>query len=132
MLRLPFAIAAIGCCAFPFAVTARASTNSAIHYDRSIVKEPPYQSTPKYCLITIGNHAETKVWIVEDGKRLFVDKNANGDLTDDGPPVEPSNIRYLDSARWDFDYVLDAITPTNGSRHTHFRLRRWNYAETNE
>ena len=72
----------------PFAHRTR--RQSATHnYDRSIVKEPAYQSTPKYCLITIGNNAN-QVWMVEDGQRLFVDKNANGDLTDDGPPLEPS------------------------------------------
>jgi hypothetical protein len=115
------------CCALFLADTARAATNAVSHYDRSIGKEPAYQSTPKYCLITLGDSGDVKVWMVEDGKRLFVDKNANGDLTDDGPPVEPSNFRDIGESRWDFDYLLDAITPTNGSRHTSFQLRRWNY-----
>jgi hypothetical protein len=126
------ALTAILCCILTFADRAHAATNSVTHYYRSIGKEPAYQSTPKYCLITIGNNAETKVWMVEDGKRLFVDKNANGDLTDDGPPLEPTKVRHLDANRWDFDYVLDAITPTNGSRHTDFVLRRWNYDKTND
>ena len=30
---------------------------------------------------------------------------------------------------WDFEYLLAAITPTNGSQHTNFVLRRWNYGE---
>jgi hypothetical protein len=67
--------------------------------------------------------------MVEDGKRLFVDRNANGDLTDDGPPLEPGNIRDLGDRRWDFDYSLEAITPAVGSRSTSFMLRRWNYGE---
>jgi hypothetical protein len=62
-------------------------------------------------------------------QRLFVDKNANGDLTDDGPPIKPSNVRNIGSNHWDYNYFLDAITPTNGSRHTNFQLRRWNYGE---
>ena len=99
------------------------------HLDHTIIKEPTYQSTPKYSLITLGDSGDVKVWMVEDGKRLFVDKNANGDLTDDGPPIEPSNVRHLDANRWDFEYVLDVITPTNGSRHTNFVLRRWNYED---
>jgi hypothetical protein len=70
--------------------------------------------------------------MVEDGKRLFVDKNANGDLTDDGPPIRPSNVRSLDASRWDLNYLLDAITPANGLRHTHFDLRRWNYGDKEE
>jgi len=127
MRRLLFAVATTVCWALPFADHARASTNVVSHFDRTILKEPAYQATPKYSLITLGTSGEVKVWMVEDGKRLFVDKNANGDLTDDGPPIEPSKFRHLDGRRWDFEYLLDAITPTNGSRHTHFILSRWNY-----
>src|SRR5215471_6218099 len=119
MLRLAFAIATIWCCAIPFAEIARASTNVVSHFDRTIVKEPKYQSTPKYSLIALGN-GEVKVWMIEDGKRLFVDKNANGDLTDDGPPLEPIKLRNLGTNNWDFEYSLDAITPADGSRHTNF------------
>jgi hypothetical protein len=127
MPRLLFAMATTLCCGLSFADQARASTNVVSHFDRTIIKEPTYQSTPKYGLIALGNSGDVKVWMVEDGKRLFVDKNANGDLTDDGPPIEPSNVRDLGGNRWDFDYLLDAIMPTNGSKHTHFVLRRWNY-----
>ena len=117
------------CCALPLADQARASTNVVSRFARTLIKEPMYQSTPKYSLIALGNSGDVKVWMVEDGKRLFVDKNANGDLTDDGPPIEPSNVRDIGANRWDFDYLLDVITPTNGSRHTSFVLRRWNYNE---
>jgi hypothetical protein len=129
MPRLLFGIATALCCAVPFADQAPASTNVVSHSDRTIIKEPTYQSTPKYSLLTLGNSGEVKVWMVEDGKRLFVDKNANGDMTDDGPPIEPSNARKLDADRWDFEYLLAAITPSNGSQHTNFVLRRWNYGE---
>lgn len=112
-----------------FANRARASTNMATHADRTILKEPKYQSSPKYSLITLGDSGDMKVWMVEDGKRLFVDKNGNGDLTDDGPPIEPSSVRKMDAARWDFQYVIPALTLTNGSRHTNFVLRRWNYGD---
>ena len=128
MPRLLFAMATTLCCVMPFAGKTRASTNVVRHFDR-IIREPAYQFTPKYCLITLGSSGDVKVWMVEDGKRLFVDKNANGDLTDDGPPIEPSNVRTLGANRWDFEYLLDAITPTNGSRATQFDLRRWNYGD---
>jgi hypothetical protein len=95
----------------------------------ALIKEPTYQSTPKYSLIELGSSGNLKVWMVEDGKRLFVDKNANGDLTDDGPPIKPSNVRSVGAEGWDFNYLLDAITPANGSRHTSFDLRRWNYGD---
>ena len=124
--RLLFGIATM-CCVLPFDYRACGSTNVVGQFDRTIIKQPTYQSTPKYSLMALGNSGDVKVWMVEDGKRLFVDKNANGDLTDDGPPIEPSKVRDLGGNRWDFEYVLDAITPTNGSRHTSFVLRRWNY-----
>jgi hypothetical protein len=127
MLRLLLAIATTFCCTMPPVDKARASTNVVSHVDRAIIKEPVYRSTPKYSLITLGNNSDVKVWMIEDGKRLFVDKNANGDMTDDGPPIEPSKDRHLDANRWDFEYVLDAIRPSDGSRHTSFVLRRWNY-----
>jgi hypothetical protein len=97
--------------------------------DHSIVKEPIYLSTPKYCMFTLGSGSDVRVWMVEDGRRLFVDKNANGDLTDDGQPLEPRKLRQSDTSHWDFEYSLPAITPANGSRHTSFILRRWNYDE---
>lgn len=108
---------------------ARASTNLASRVDRTLSHEPTYQTMPKYCLLTLGGTGGAKVWMVEDGKRLFVDKNANGDLTDDGPPLAPSKVRTLTSNSWDFEYVLDAITPTSGTYHADFVLRRWNYDE---
>jgi hypothetical protein len=127
MPRLILALAISWRCALAFAGTPHASTNVVSHFDRTIIKEPTYQSTPKYSLVTLGNSGDVKVWMVEDGKRLFVDQNANGDLTDDGPPLEPSKVRDLGGNRWDFEYALDAITPTNGPRHPSFVLRRWNY-----
>jgi hypothetical protein len=56
--------------------------------ERSIRKEPTYQSkTPRYCLLVFGPEATTRVWLVLDGKTLFVDRNGNGDLTDDSKKV---------------------------------------------
>lgn len=94
---------------------------------RKIGKEPKYETKPKYALLLLGANAEAKVWLVEDGRRLYVDRNGNGDLTDDGPPVEPSNERKLGASRWDFDYLIGELKPGDGSRHTDFRLARWNY-----
>lgn len=103
--------------------------------ERRIRREPAYVDAPRYALLVFGAKAETKVWMVEDGKTLYVDRNANGDLTDDGGPLKPTELREIGrssdgSPRWDFAYVLDAITPqAGGSRHTKFRLSRWNYGQ---
>jgi len=129
MRRSVFAIAITFWCLLIFTTEVRASTNVIGDFDRTIIKEPRYEGAPKYSLITLGNRGEVRVWMVEDGKRLFVDKNANGDMTDDGPPIKPSNLRDIGANRWDFEYLLDAITPTNRARQTSFVLRRWNYGE---
>jgi hypothetical protein len=56
--------------------------------DRKIAREPEYKSeAPKYCLLVFGPEAKERVWLVLDGKTLFVDRNANGDLTEEGERV---------------------------------------------
>jgi hypothetical protein len=50
--------------------------------DRTIAKEPRYQSKPGYCLLVFGADAKTKVWLVLDGDVLYVDRNGSGDLTE--------------------------------------------------
>jgi hypothetical protein len=52
--------------------------------DRTLAKEPAYQSKPKYCLLVFGPEAKHRVWIVLDGDTLYVDRNGNGDLTEAG------------------------------------------------
>jgi hypothetical protein len=100
---------------------------------RAIEKDAAYEHAPRYLLLALGTDAKTLVWVVDDGRRLYVDKNSNGDLTDDGPPIEPSDVREFNSGTpestpsWDFDYVLDQFHPTNGPVQTDFQLRRWNY-----
>src|SRR5262249_21914191 len=52
--------------------------------DRVIKKEPAYHSKPQYCLLLFGRQAETRIWLVLDGDVLYVDYNADGDLTEPG------------------------------------------------
>ena len=56
--------------------------------DRTIAKEPAYKSKPKYCLLVFGPEAKTRVWLVLDDDALYVDRNGNGDLTEDGERME--------------------------------------------
>jgi hypothetical protein len=60
--------------------------------DRKIVKEPVYTSQPKYCLLVLGPEARTRVWLVQDGETLYVDRNGNGDLTEEGEKVVGQNV----------------------------------------
>jgi hypothetical protein len=63
--------------------TAAVVAADATTIDRRIAKEPVYQSkSPKYCLLVFGGEAKTRVWLVLDGNTLYVDRNANGDLTE--------------------------------------------------
>ncbi len=56
--------------------------------DRHIQREPKYSSgSPHYCLLVFGPKAEARVWLVRDGDLLHVDRNGNGDLTEDGEKV---------------------------------------------
>jgi hypothetical protein len=57
--------------------------------ERKISREPAYQSkAPKYCLLVFGPQAKTRIWLVQDGDVLYVDRNGNGDLTDKGERIE--------------------------------------------
>jgi hypothetical protein len=50
--------------------------------ERRIAREPAYKTKPKYCLLVFGAQAKSRVWLVQDGDTLYVDRNANGDLTE--------------------------------------------------
>jgi hypothetical protein len=64
--------------------------------DRTIKKEPAYGSQPRYCLLVFGPEAKTRVWLVQDGDVIYVDRNGNGDLTDEGEKVAPKNKEGVD------------------------------------
>jgi|tagenome__1003787_1003787.scaffolds.fasta_scaffold20886935_3 hypothetical protein len=120
----------VGLVPFPsLAATGKSVLDSV---ERKIGKEPKYVATPRYALLVLGTNAEAKVWMVEDGDVLYVDRNANGDLTDDGPAIAQSEVRDFGSAEKlmrDCNYKLDAITPAKGPKHSEFCLRRWKYGK---
>jgi hypothetical protein len=50
--------------------------------DRSIKKEPAYGTgKPAYGLLVFGPEAKLRVWVVKAGDALYIDRNADGDLT---------------------------------------------------
>lgn len=55
--------------------------------DQPLVKEPRYHSRPKYCLLAFGPEAKARAWLVQDDNTLYVDRNGNGDLTEEGEQV---------------------------------------------
>jgi len=78
--------------------------------ERAIAKEPKYQSkSPRYCLLVFGPEARFRVWLVQDGDVLYVDRNGNGDLTESGERIEKKKGE-AGSRRW------EGIDLTDGPR----------------
>jgi hypothetical protein len=103
--------------------------------DRRITKQPQYAGKPGYALLALGEQAPSPVWMVLDGQSIYVDQNANGDLTDDGGPLLPEKMQKLGklpggtSDRWQCQYNLDKIATPDGRKHSAFSLHRWNYED---
>ena len=47
--------------------------------ERKLAKEPAYRAKPKYCLLVFGPESKTRIWLVQDGDTLYVDRNGNGE-----------------------------------------------------
>jgi hypothetical protein len=95
--------------------------------ERSIAKEPAYQSKPAYCLLAFGSEARTRVWLVLDGNVLYVDRNANGDLTEPGERVDIWE-RLGFNAGFGTEWKAGTITePTGATRHTDLIVRRMGF-----
>jgi hypothetical protein len=74
-------------------------------------KEPVYQSKgPRYCLLTFGREGKTRVWLVfdsvpnplvpgKDKDYLYVDRNGNGDLTEEGERIDAIVHQVPDGVR---------------------------------
>ncbi len=93
----------------PFGLFAASATASDLtKIERSIAKEPAYASrAPTYCLLVIGPEAKTRIWLVLDGDALFVDRNQNGNLTDEGERVQVKRKRG-EPAVFDVGEILDS------------------------
>ena len=71
------------CVTLLFTIQAHATAGDLRKIDRTIGKEPVYQSKPKYCLLVFGPEAKSRVWLVLDGQALLTSGN-NGELTKHG------------------------------------------------
>lgn len=70
--------------------------------ERKILREPEYRLKPKYCLLVFGPEAKTRVWLVQDGDTLYVDRNGNGDLTEMGEKVAAEKKEGADDGTYTF------------------------------
>jgi hypothetical protein len=78
-----------------FSTSAQATDLSKI--ERTIKKEPTYSNKPSYCLLVFGPEAKTRVWVVLDGDVVYVDRNGNGDLTEEGERISATKARKIET-----------------------------------
>jgi hypothetical protein len=98
--------------------------------DRTIVKEPSKLSQPRYCLMVFGPRAEVRIWMIKDGERLYVDRNANGDLTEADESFAPTERRQFNTMEEgkpapyrQLKYDVGDLTPAHGARkHTRLEI----------
>ena len=109
-------------------VLGRACDNPVLqNVDRRIQKEPEYiAKRPLYGLLVFGPAAQKRIWMVLDHSKpeaelydlLYVDLNANGDLTESTErlvgKVEGNDIRFR---------LPDLKDPATGAVHTRFTAR---------
>jgi hypothetical protein len=84
--------------------------------ERRLVKEPAYHSRPKYCLLVFGPRARTRVWLVQDGDVLYVDRNGNGDLTEPGEKVAAEKRKGHDRGDGTYTFAVGELRE-GGMRH---------------
>lgn len=82
--------------------------------DRTIAKEPAYESKPLYLLMVLGPEARTRVWLVLDGDLLYVDRNGNGDLTEKRECKEARRIHYANQKEPTFEFHIPEIVEADG------------------
>jgi hypothetical protein len=95
--------------------------------DRTIRKEPVYRTKPRYALLVLGPKAETRMWLVIDGKTLYVDRNGNGNLTEKGEQVDAEKTESTDILEFRVGDFMEADGKTKHStlavsQYTHFQL----------
>jgi hypothetical protein len=85
--------------------------------DRTIAKEPAYRTkAPKYCLLVFGREGKNRVWLVQDGDALYVDRNGNGDLTEPGEKVAAENKPGRDPEEDGYSFDVGAVTVVGGKK----------------
>jgi hypothetical protein len=93
-------------------------------------KEPKYQNEPRYALLVFGPKREQRVWMVLDGTTLYVDRNANGDLTEPDKRIEPNNPkdgsnRFAGSGSHTHFDVFEFTVQAGAGGTSKFKLQHW-------
>ena len=106
-----------------FGVTGSGKSADLEKFSRTIAKEPVYEGRPGYCLLLFGHEAKTRVWLALDAKarRLYVDLNGNGDLTETGKRIAPAN-HNVDQRVYE---VGEIVTNDGRTKYTKLRIEHW-------
>jgi len=78
--------------------------------DRTIGKEPKYQTKPLYCLLVFGTEAKHRAWLVLDGDTLYVDRHGRGDLTGADCRVAGKSDPYTERFFEAGDLTINGVT----------------------
>lgn len=94
-------------------LSSHASAADLNRLDRSLANEPSYQTgNPRYCLLAFGADAERRAWLVVDGEQVYLDRNGNGDLTEDGERLDARAISNPESQLVETAYhFTDLVDP---------------------
>ncbi len=96
-------------------VVACAWPDSASAQARKITKEPAYQQTQQqYLLLLLGQKPLREIWIVRDGMDFYIDRNANGDLTDADEKITAQKPTLGTYFNLDFGMIRDAHGVAHG------------------
>lgn len=108
-MRTAFLLVAVG--VLMLAPPVRAADLAKI--ERKLAKEPVYQGkAPRYCLLVFGPEAKTRVWLVQDGDTLYVDRDGNGDLTGERKRIAVKNKADGYRTFETIDITVDGLTHT--------------------
>jgi hypothetical protein len=93
--------------------------------DRSLVL-PLGLREPRYCLLVFGKReARTRVWLVEDGDTLYVDRDGTGMLAGPNKAVRAVG-RHEDTPNSEWTYRVGDLMPDGGrEKHTQFKVVRY-------
>jgi hypothetical protein len=108
-------------------LAAPAAAEDLSKIDRSIAKEPAYAGKPRYALLVFGPKAQTRVWLILDGDTLYVDRNGNGDLTEEGKRVlckERASGFSGNKPAKQLRYEVGEIIERGAARHARVQLAR--------
>lgn len=92
--------------------------------------EPRYESEPAYLLLVFGQDTLTPVWLIADAECIYIDRNANGDLSDKGERIAASAVQKIDSSNALFREVRtydlgDIDTAPSGSQYKKIRFQQF-------